>query len=418
MRKKSIILIVLTLLSIVVISHAEEGLDGWAYYKDILRSDKGGFQSFFLDEEVYGHSKRNLSDIRIINEDNNFIPFYIHNEYLSAEEETQIEYDSVLLSSYRKDNDKYIEFKIIEKDDYHDVLGNEILFSIRKDNFLKEVKVYGSHDNYGWSYVKTDYIYKIDEAEKLNIKLDELYKFTHYRIILINDIEDTEIKDFKLIFRNKNVVYEHYQKTKKVDVKIEYEDDKTVILFENINNLKIKYMRIISEDDYKRKYQIFYKNEDDVDYRWLGGGEIYRRNLKNYNIEETEIPWDKTSESFISADFMRIDIDDRDDKPIDIKDIEICYYVDKIVFEDQTGDTYRLIFGNKEAKEVFYDIAESKKHIEEEEQKTCTLSDVMEREIEISEDKMNYRLILNITVIIISIVLVIIIIRKSSFKDL
>lgn len=424
MKKKStalIILAALLLISTVTVASAEEtkkDLNEWLYAKDIQCDHIDGYQSIFLEEDVYRLSKRDLSDIRIIDDEGKFVPYYLHNEYLSTEKDIRMEYDSVKLSSYLKKDDHYLEFRVIEKDALHDILVNEILFDIGKDNFLEEVKIYGGYDGNTWQHIKSDYIYRTDEGEKLNVKLDDTFKYDHYRIVFVNDIEKTEIAKLKLVYSDKNVIHEHYQKVKAVDVSIESLDNHTEIIFDNKDNLKIKSMNIISEDSFKRKYQLYYKNDDDVDYQIFDSGELYQMNLENFNIKETEITSGKTSDSFLSADWIKIRVNDNDDQPIDIKEMEITYYIDKIIFENQGGGSYTLLFGSESAQRASYDIAQSKKYIEEEEQQICTISGLVEREVEEPEKPFNYRMILNVIVVLVSIILLLIITRKSGFKKL
>jgi hypothetical protein len=424
MKKKLTVLIILAallLLSTVTIASAKEtekDLNEWLYSRDIQCDNIVGYQAIFLDEDVYRLSKRDLSDIRIIDDEGNFVPYYLHNEYLSTEKDSGMEYDSVKLYSYLKRDDHYSEFMVIEKDALHDILTNEIFFDIKNDNFLEEVKIYGGYDGNTWEHIKSDYIYRTDEGKKLSIKLEDTLKFDHYRIVFVNDVEKTEINDLIFIYSEKNVIHEYYQKMKTGIISVESVDNHTEIIFENKDNLKIKSMNIISDDSFKRKYQLYYKNEEDMDYQILDSGELYQMNLENFNIKETEITCGKTSDLFLSADWIKIRVNDNDDQPIYIESLEVTYYIDKIVFENQGSDNYTLLFGSENTQRASYDIAQSKKYIEEEEQQICTLLELMEREVEVAEEPFNYRMILNVIVVLVSIILLLIITRKSGFKKL
>jgi hypothetical protein len=169
---------------------------------------------------------------------------------------------------------------------------------------------------------------------------------------------------------------------------------------------------------FKRSYQVEYKDNDEVDYRPVSGGNIYQIALANFEIEDTDIELEYVSKYYLSADTIRIMIINKDDEPIDIKALEVTYYIDKLVFEDEGSESYKMIFGNKDARAASYDIEEYKQYIEEEDQGVCTLSATKDRDVEITEDKTDYKLILNITVVVIAVLLVGLIFFKSNFKDI
>lgn len=91
--------------------------------------------------------------------------------------------------------------------------------------------------------------------------------------------------------------------------------------------------------------------------------------------------------------------------------------MDKIVFKGDGTNSYKILFGNIDAHRPSYDIEAYKDHIENEDQELCTLLNIVKRDInEKKTDKeINYNLILNITIVVISILLVLIIIKKIKF---
>lgn len=417
--KLKVIFIILSILilSTLTMACAEERGE-WLYEKEIQCGESEGYQSFFLDDDVYRYSNRDLSDLRIIDDQGSFVPYYLHNEYLSSGIDSIVEHQSRKLSSYLKKDDHYSEFRIIQKNELQDILANEVIFEISEANFLEEVKIYGGYDGDKWQHVKDGYIYRTDEGDKLSINLDNIYKFDHYRIVFVNDVEKTEINNLRLVYSEKNIIHEHYEKMKTVDFTIESSDGYTEIIFNNKDKLKVKSINIVSDDSFKRQYQLYYKNEEDENYRSIEGGELYQMDLENFNIEESEVNCRRGDNSYLSADLIKIRISDRDDKAIDVKEIEVTYYIDKVVFENKGSAVNTLLFGSKVAKRPSYDIVQSKKYIEEEKQQQCTLSELVKRDVEELEEPFDYRMILNVVVILVSITLVLIIVRKSGFKKL
>ncbi|TCO76920.1 hypothetical protein [Marinisporobacter balticus] len=414
MKKYGIFFTMIISLFLHSVSFAQTDVEGWRYYKEIDANDKSEYKTFFLDKEIYRHAKNDLGDIRISNEKNEFIPYYIYNEYLSQKEEIKIKYQSNEILSFIKENNQYTDFKIIPLKEHEDLLGNQLTFDINQARFMKNVTVYGGHDDKKWDFIKNDYLYRTDTAEKLNISLDESYKYDYYRIVFLNDIENTNIKALNLVFDQKKVIYESYQKEENVDFKEALEGRNTTILIENKDRLKINNIKINSEDDYKRDYTISYRDKDG-EFRMFGNGEIYQISLKNFHIEENNIHIDEPTNIL---DTLKIQIHNQDNKPINIEDIAIRYYTDKVVFKGTKGK-YKILFNNKLATRPDYDIESYKNYIEKEEQEICKLSTLYQQQNKATDEqkKINYKWMLNIMIIMISIGMILLIIKKSGFKD-
>lgn len=414
MKKYVSIFSIIIFLLFNIISFAQEDVAGWRYYKEIEVLDKSEYKTFFLDKEVYKHSKNNLGDIRIINEKNEFVPFYIHNEYLAKREETKINYNANEILSFIKENNQYTDFKIIPIKDDEDILGNQLIFDIIKDYFMKNVAVYGGYDSKKWEFIKNDYLYRTDTEEKLSINLDENYKYNYYRIVFLNDIQNTNIKGLNLVFDKKKVIYESYQKEENVEFKEKSEGRYTTIIIDNKDRLKINNIKINSKDDFKREYTLKCKDKDG-EAIMVGGGEIYQIKLKSFNIEESNINIDYPT---IIPDTINIQINNQDNLPINIEDIKISYYTDKVVFKG-TKRKYKILFDNEFVRRPNYDIEDYKNYIEKEDQEICKISTLHEQENKSTEEnkQINYKWILNIVIIFISIGMILLIIKKSGLKE-
>lgn len=420
MKKIVIVIMGLLIFHNSIVGFAAENMTGWQYSKEINYNAQNKYKAFFLDEEIYSHAQKDLADIRIINEQNEFVPYYIYNAYLSSENERNIEYVSKHITSFMKKHDQYSDFEMIPQENNVDILGNILALEIDQKNFLRQVDVYGGYDNEKWQFIKTDNIYRTDTVEKLSVNLDQVYKYTYYRIVFKDEVNLLPIKNLKLVFNNQEVVYDNYKKAKKADFKIEQKDgdNRTILLLNNDSHLKINRLKIMSDDHFKRKYDLYYKNNADKDYTQLTSGEICQLKLQNFKVEKTGIMFNRDSKPYLVADAIKLIIYNKDNKPINIKDIEISYYVDKIIFEDDGSSKYKVLFDNKDAQNPSYDIESYKNYIEKEQQEICVLSNLVQREVEKEGYHINYHLVLNIMVVLISIFLIVLIVKKSGFKDL
>ncbi|MBF8983264.1 hypothetical protein IZY60_06920 [Lutibacter sp. B2] len=405
-RKSIIFLICIIICSSVTFA---EDINNWNYSKDIKFEDIMQYKSVFLDEDVYRFSKKDLSDLRIVNDKDQFVPYYIFNEYLTETKEVYVEYEAKEVLSFMKKNDKYSDFKITTKENDSDIVGNKLLFEIGNSNFLKNVKVYGGYDNKKWELIKEDVIYETDLGKKTYIELDKPYKYLYYRIVFINDIENTSIESFKVAFNKKEVLYDNYKKTKKLEYSISNDKNgDTVILLDNKDGLKINNIKIISKDDFKRNYHLTYKYDGEYDV--THAGEIHKISLQNFKEERTSIDIG----DFTSSDKIKLVIANKDNKPIKIEDIEVNYYIDKLVFKDDGSNKYKLSFGNDQATKLNYDIEAYRNYIEEEEQEIGKFTKLNENKVDIEDPKKNidYKLIFNGIIICISIFLMVVIMKK------
>lgn len=421
MKKIKFISVLIFIFSFIFTSFADESIDNWKYYKEIKHNNESSYKSFYLAENIYKYSKNDLSDIRIINEKNEFIPYYLYNKYLHNANESLIGYESKQVHSHidSKENKKYIDFQIVSESKTTDIIGNRLSLTINSSNFFKKVEVYGGYDNIEWDFIKEDELYRINESQNLNIQLDRIYKYTYYRIVLLDDIEDTSIDNLELIYNNKEVIYHEYSTTKNAnyEVDLDKEENDTIIYLYNENNLRIKDMEIISGDDFKRKYYIYFKGQNNEEFRQLDYGEIHQIDLKNFKARKTIISLDSYQYFDINPNIIKIVVKNNDNAPINIDNIKINYIVDKIVFKDTGSNEYRILFGNTDAHRPSYDIEAYKEHIEGEDQEVCQLQTIVTQKA--TEKKtgkeVNYNLILNITIASISLLLVFIIIRKVKF---
>lgn len=389
----------------------------WQYSKEITYDNKEDVKAIYLDEEVYSYAKRDLSDLRLINEKNEFVPYYIYNGFLGSSREEYVTYEGEEILSFMKDNDYYVDYEISPKKDNEDVMGNKLDIEVFKDSFYKEVKILGSYDNKAWETIKTDIIYNINGQSKTHINLDGDYKYLYYRVISLKDASAVPINHLTLIYDYIESTYEEHTKSKKIDHKIEInkEEKETVVKIHNKDRLRISNIRLKSSDDFNRKYTVYTATEEGERSQQITQGSIYKFKLEAFEAQDMTIPLRETIEQFIAPEYLQVVIQDRDDKPIDIKEIEIDYAIDKLVFKSSDPSGIQLLFGNELARKPDYDISSYITEMEKSKQETGKLLELVERKVEEVPEgtSFNFKLILNIAVVIISGLLVVVILKKK-----
>lgn len=77
MKKFMMFLTFLLIFFINIKCFASEDINNWKFYKEINYTNNSRYKSFFINEQIYKNSKEDLSDIRIINDKNEFMNFII-----------------------------------------------------------------------------------------------------------------------------------------------------------------------------------------------------------------------------------------------------------------------------------------------------------------------------------------------------
>ena len=410
-------IIVLTLfLSSTVGYAAENEWKDWGFYSQIQGEGNSKYKAVYLTEEVYEHALPNLADLRLIDSNMHAVPFFIQ-QGQTLVEENELIYQSELAATKQENNDTIIDFKIEPLRENSDIIGNILLFSLPEENFLKHLNVEGSFDGVNWEPVVRDIIYQTENIQKNEINLDKHYRYTYYRITILDNAEKIKLSGLKLIYREASLTQFKFEKSTRLDYDISVEDRKSVITLNNPQQLKVKEIQLDVEGNFQRAYTLSDFNNRNI--AADGSQEIYNLNFQNINISNSKIQFNKKP---VSTEMITIAIANLDNPPLNIQDISVIYYLDKIVFEDNGTGSYRLYYGNPQAVRPQYDIDLFQSYIEKEKQDTLSLG-IAEpiNQLEEIPNKgifawLNWKIIFNGVIILISLMLIILLVKKLSKK--
>jgi hypothetical protein len=338
--------ILLVLLSALVIKANFSSAD-WEYKKRIAISDVEGIASVKVDAEVYNHAKYDLSDVRVISDKKEEVPYKI--KTLKSEKETVCFEPKLYNLSIVPDD--YTEF-------YLDMGGkNQVINKLHivtpDRNFRRRVEIWGSDDGIKWLKIR-------DAGNIFSFYTDD------YRTAL-TDIKfpDTKRKFYKIVIWNNEEkpleinrcwVYKEevtkapldYIPFKIVSRKENHEKKRTEVILDVIyENIPKKQINLeFASDRYHRNVWLF-GSDDAEDWHRINSAVIYRYNKKN---KKSVITLPESRERY-----LKLLIYNQDDPPLKIEDISIKANPQFIYFPVKKGKGYYLFYGNTDAERPVYE---------------------------------------------------------------
>ncbi len=404
--KKFIIILIISLFTFLLFS---EELSDWSFNKIIKVSGNNKYKFFFLDKEVYQYANQDLSDLRIVDENKKFIPYYINEEFQEETEESKI-YNSKQIYKQKDDKKNFSVYDFQGLSKKTDLEINRLVIETNMDNYSKQVEIYGRNDNSNWALLARDTIYRIEDFVKEEINLGKNSKNNFYRIKVLDNTENLVITKCTLFYSK--YIKESQQYIKEIELKFEVEnkDKYSIVNIKNIYNLKLIKLYFEIGGNFKRSYDLYDGTTDYIFKR----GNIYNFKSDKINITNTEVDLDY---NYLSKNENKLIILNNDNQPLKINNIIGSYLIDKIIFEETGSKSFFLYFGNTKAFEPDYDIVSYKNYIDKEEQNLCSLDKINNLKPLVAEKRrFNYKLLFNLIIVFASILLIVILVIKLTNK--
>lgn len=417
-RARASALIILSLWSLIFGRPAvsEKNLKEWHCSARIEVKGPERYKGFFLNERIYENSRPDLADLRIVDQKNEFVPYYMIKGY-STKSENKTYYNSQLIKRFKQDGKLFFDFRITPLLKTADIMGNQLKLDLPEQNFLKIVEVYGSYDGNDWEKVTNDQLYRIDGLIKDEIKLGDVEKYTYYRIILPENTDNIRLSVLQLIYLNVQEDWTVFQRSSRLEYKITNKSNDTIVTISNPQHLKVGRIVLAAPGNFRREYQIFDNPEMK---RPLKRGAIYNLKFQDLNISDTEIDM---ADSPCSAPVIILKIFNNDNRPLQFTKLYTDYYIDQIIFEAPGPARGRdqglwLYFGNPQANPPVYDLSFVKFHILKEPLAIVNLTDFKITKLEATplESKEDLHRLFNIVIIVIALLLIIFLIRKLNIQ--
>lgn len=393
---------------------AAEDLTGWRCSKEVKLSGSSKYKAVMLDEDVYRNASPDLSDLRVVNNKGEAVAFYLQSS-TPYENRKSTTYKTQITDRFSDRNDSYTDFKVLPLQENSDVLATSLSFSIPQAGFAKQIDLLGSHDGVQWQRILSDNIYRVDSLTKTTVQLNNTLKYRYYRIKVPNNLENVSIDKLDAVYETVQKDYESYIRTAGLAYEVQQKDKTTLLIVHNKDRLSINEMQLDTEGVFNRSYAVYTaQGAEEASYGITG--DIYSLDFKDVKLNKTGIDFSKKP---ITAEYIHVKINNKDDKPIAIKGINTKFLLHKLVFEAKAREEYKLFFGNEKAARPSYDINSFLSHIEAEGQDISTLANFQEyaQNTESKKNTPNTSLIFNGVLVVAAGFLIFIIARKLNSKS-
>lgn len=377
-------------------------LKDWQYRKKIEIRGTEKYKNFFLTKEVYQHSNPDLSDLRLIDEEQKTVPYSIVS--YSEQNTGEKEYQTQLIGSNQVKKTSYFDFQIIPPGKKGE--KQKLKLELNLETYSKQVEVYGRMENTDWEFITKDTVYQIDGFEKNEIGFPQSNGYLFYQVRILDNRENMKIKQCTL-YSGIGKKYLKLLDKIKIDFELSHENKISLLKIKNPYRLKLIRLHLTIKGNFKRHYSVYQKQPG----QGMIEDSLYHFQVQDVLIQNTDI--DLNQQFFFSEEWM-VKIQNNDDKPLQIQEITGDFMTDKIVFENPENKSLFLYYGSLKAEKPAYDIRNFMEYIEKESQDECLLGEGVRigKEEPAQEKPIDYRFLFNILIIVLSVGLIFIVVLK------
>ncbi|MCD4694173.1 DUF3999 family protein [bacterium] len=357
---KKVFLASFLFIALPIICLASFSLENWQYSKEIDFSRKGLIK-FSLDKEVFVKSKKDLIDLRVVNNKNEEVPYHL----LVNESSKNIEkYTPQLLNNTFVSGEKS---SVIADMGMGGKIINQIEILTDSKNFQRNVNLSGSNDMNKWeTLLSKAYIYDYtDYKGDLKVRDTSLNfgdsVFKYYRVEIDDPLNDpVEIKGVRTVYYEKKEA-EKIELEPIFDIS-ENEDKKEteVILDLESSGILIDELSLEVDNDNFNRGVYIYTSNDKKDWKYRNNGYIFRYDTDKFKGKKLKLNF-----SEIDNRYIKIIIKNKDNNPLKINSIKVFSVVREIVFQTEVGKSYKLFYGNSKASPVEYDLEKYFSYLDE-----------------------------------------------------
>lgn len=358
---------------------------------EILLSGEQEYKAVRLTPEIYQQASRDLSDLLILDETGTQVPYFIHSMETMKKEQTSASYPLQLINQFDKSGNTYLDYQR-EGNELQDVIATSLSFTTSAVMFAKNIELRGSYDGLGWETIQQDHLYRVEENEKLTIGFAAPLKYTHYRLILLDNAEKVTFDQAVLEYDQYTVNQVAFTESLIPSFVTEEEGRTTVIKVSGLKNVKISEVRFLTQAQFKRPV-FFAGGQQKTLYHLTFGGSEY---------QDLTLPFDGYQER---TDTLEIKIENGDDRPITVEQVSLTYLTDELIFPGKATGEYTLIFGDQDKAAPIYDLSSYRDLVLEEGYDHLSLTKITGELSAETPEKADYTTVFNVIVVVVALLL-------------
>lgn len=386
---------------------------------EIVNGGSKKYKAVKLVPPLYNNTNSNLSDIMLYDENNEPVPYFI-NSYTETSSKTNASFPMKLIKSFTvsdvasdeansidmKYKHSFADYALVTPQE-NDVLATSIEVTANNTGFAKNVELFGSYDGNSWESVQNDILYDVDGNKKLEIPFLGVKEYTYYRFKILNNLENISFNAVTLNYNNIVKNKENYTASIFPQYSAQTVDKTTVIKIKGLKNLKVESITIKTDSMFKRA----------VSFEGVASKTLYNLNFKDTQYNDTVLPLNSYKVKEAEAELI---IQNGDDKPININEIQVNFLLDELIFDGSNGDKFTLKFGNsKVTTPPSYDIANYKDEIIREGYDVLDMGEikVQQQNQEQAEPTQDFSWIFNIVISVVAVIMGVVIVLKLKKVD-
>lgn len=325
----------------------------YQWKSELEKNDSSGFYSIDIQPDIMSKLNSNFSDIRIRDEQEKEVPYFIKKEPFSVTKRVFKEYELKAKIKWRNG----ATVLVVENQEKDTI--NNIQLQIKNFDVRKHLELAGSDDYENWYTIKENYLFRSADGKQTTSEVKSLnFPYTDYRYyrIIIYDWYSLPINVLKIGY------YDTYQEEGKFKQLASpalscFDSVETKQTYINVNFKETPYFdKLIFKVD---KPTYFYRNARICLKHTDKKGRVYYETLEYITLNSN------SDLTFYQSDFkykeFYVVIDNEDNPPLENIKIEGYQLNRYLVAHLNSDNKYKLVFGNKKINNLpNYDIAHFK----------------------------------------------------------
>jgi hypothetical protein len=340
-------------LSVTFFAKADFSLQQWQYQKEI-HVEKDGLIDVTLDNDVFANAAKGLSDVRLVNSNNQEIPYKLI--ATMGEDNVKDYFPRMINNSITPGNYSSVILDLEQQG----IITNSLTVNTPSENFQRNLKVYGSNNQSDWNELKSNgYIYDYTD-KRGGIKSQNTTVLFPDSVFKFLKVEISDVDNKPIIISSIKVSQQVKKNTQEFELSpsVEINQDtanKTTTILADLRQSGIptsKILLAVRDKNFNRGVLVYSgSDKNTLNWKSVGQGYIFRYDTPKFVGENTTLSIGETSDRF-----LKIVVFNNDNVPLDLSQIKTFAAYRELVFQAQGEKSFSLFYGNKNAKTPQYDI--------------------------------------------------------------